>query len=425
MTGVPSPKARTLAALVVPAAVVGVVSALTLIALSELSKYLEDFLWEWLPDRFGVGSGSAVWIITMLTVVGLGAGAIVWLVPGHAGPDPATLELVSPPMNPLVLPGLALVVILGLGGGVSLGPENPIVGINVALAVWLGGRATRGKVPVPQWLAFAAAGTIGAMFGTPVGAALVLTEMPATEGTTSTWDRLFAPLVAAAAGALTMDALDQPIFAIDVGTYPGARWEDVLSAVAVALAAAIAALTLVYAFPVVHGAFRRLRHPVLMLGVGGVLLGILGAIGGKITLFKGLSEMSQLVAETNSNGRLVVIIVVKLAALVIAASCGFRGGRIFPAVFVAVAVGILAHQLVDSVPLPLSVAAAILGIVLVVTRSGWLSLFMAVTVVGQLTVLPILCIALLPVWLLVTDRPQLVIEPAPADPPLTAAASPS
>jgi hypothetical protein len=52
----------------------------------------------------------------------------------------------------------------------------------------------------------------------------------------------------------------------------------------------------------------------------------------------------------------------------------------------------------------LAVAAGVLGMLLVVSRCGWLSLFMAVTTVGQVELLPVLCIALLPVWLLVTDR---------------------
>ena len=39
---------------------------------------------------------------------------------------------------------------------------------------------------------------------------------------------------------------------------------------------------------------------------------------------------------------------------------------------------------------------------------------MAVTIVGQVGVLPVLCIALLPAWLLVTDRPDMEL-PASAD----------
>ncbi len=36
------------------------------------------------------------------------------------------------------------------------------------------------------------------------------------------------------------------------------------------------------------------ENPVLTLGLGGLLLGILGAAGGHITLFKGTEEMQQI-----------------------------------------------------------------------------------------------------------------------------------
>lgn len=416
-TGTSSPRARALAHLVVPAAVVGAVSAILLIVLSVLAERLQDVLWETLPEHLDVGAGSAGWILLILTATGVTVGLIVWLVPGHAGPDPATQSMVSPPVPPMVLPSLALTAIAGLAGGVSLGPENPIIAINVGLAVWLGRRVMAG-VPLPQWVGFAAAGTIGAMFGTPVGAALVLSEAPAAGNAAPFWDRVFAPLVAAATGSLVMVAFGQPAFAVAVEPYRGARWPDLLSGPAIAVVAAIIGLVLVYAFPVVHDAFVRVRQPLVMLTLGGMVLGVLGAIGGKITLFKGLDEMKELVATTHSDGRLVVIIAVKLAAILIAASCGFRGGRVFPAVFAGVAIGLLASQLVDSIPPSLAIAAAVVGMMLVVTRSGWLSLFMAIATVGEIDLLPILCIALLPAWLLVTDRPQLEIDapsPTPAD----------
>ena len=50
--------------------------------------------------------------------------------PGHGGPDSATTELIGRRCRCAVLPGLALVTVLGLAGGVSLGPENPIIAIN-------------------------------------------------------------------------------------------------------------------------------------------------------------------------------------------------------------------------------------------------------------------------------------------------------
>jgi H+/Cl- antiporter ClcA len=406
-----APTAPALARLAVPAAGVGVGAALCLIALGGASEQLEELLWDVAPGWFGLDGTEAAWILGVLTAVGVVTAVLVLVVPGHAGPDPATQSLVSPPLPVSVLPGLALVVVVALGGGVSLGPENPIIAINVALALVVGHRL-RPSVEPPQWVGFAAAGTIGAMFATPVAAALILVERPAGPSELGTWDRLFAPLVAGAAGALTMYALGRPVFAVDVAPYPGPSWEHLVSGPAVAVAGVAVGLVLVALFRPLHDLFWRLPTAA-MLVLGGFVLGVLGAVGGAITLFKGLDQMQQLVAEDPEAGRLAAIIAVKGAALLVAATSGFRGGKIFPATFVGVAIGMLAHHLVDDIPLSLAVGSAVLGIVLVVSRSGFLSLFLAATIVGDVTLIPVLCIALLPAWLLVTDRPEMELEPEP------------
>ncbi|MGW5734710.1 MULTISPECIES: ion channel protein [Streptomyces] len=408
-----TPQARALLPLVFPALLVGVGSSLVLLLLSFVAERLQDLLWDALPDAVGVSGTSAGWIIGVLTAAGLVVGLIVWKVPGHAGPDPATLGLVDPPLPVRVLPGVALAVIVGLAGGVSLGPENPITAINIALAYALGMRAMP-RTTGSDWVGLAAAGTIGALFGTPVAAALVLSETVTSPGPDPRplWDRLFAPLVAAGAGALTTVLVAHPTFQIDVEAYSGPHWGDILSAMVVSTAAAAVGLCAVYAFPYLHRAFRQLGHPVLMLTVGGLVLGALGALGGHLTLFKGLEEMKELTAEAGDHdaGNLLLLAVVKLLALCVAATCGFRGGRIFPAVFVGVALGMLAHALVDGVPPALAITCAILGVLLATTRQGWLSLFTAAVVVMDLSVLPVLCVAALPAWLLVTGRPDMLIE---------------
>jgi H+/Cl- antiporter ClcA len=406
-------RAAGLARLALPAALVGIGSALSLIALSYGAERLQDLLWEQAPGWFGLDGREAAWILVVLTVVGAITGVLITVVPGHAGPDPATVSLVSPPLPPAVLPGLAIVVIIGLGGGVSLGPENPIIAINVALAVWLGRRATP-AAPAPTWVGFAAAGTIGAMFATPVGAALILSERPADPAGPGSWDRIFAPLMAATTGSLTMYVLARPSFTIEVPPYRGPRWPDVVSAPLITVAGVAVGLVMLVVFPLLHAWFWRLPT-VGKLTLGGLLLGVLGAIGGPVTLFKGLDEMQALALSNDSAWRLTVILVIKGAALLVAATCGFRGGKIFPAAFMGVALGMLAHRLVDGIPLALAISAAVLGILLVVSHSGWLSLFMAATIVGDVTTLPVLCLALLPAWLLVTDRGEMELrEPGAA-----------
>ncbi|MFI6057644.1 ion channel protein [Streptomyces sp. NPDC051286] len=404
--------ARRLLLLIVPALVVGMASALVLLAVSLLAEQLQDVLWKTLPDALSIGRYSSPWMIVMLTATGLAVGLVVRTVHGHAGPDPATTGLVDPPLPPDVIPGLLVVTVLGLAGGVSLGPESPITAANIALAFWLGRRAAPDNT-AGLWIALASAGTIGALFGTPVAAALIVAESFTTGGgPAALWDRLFAPLAAGAAGALTMTLLAHPSFDLSLPPYPGAHWGDLLSSTVIASAGAVLGLAAVYAVPHAHRAFRALRHPVPMLTAGGLLLGLLGALGGHLTLFKGLDEVKELSADPSgwSAGQFAAMAVVKTAALVIATTCGFRGGRIFPSVFVGVALGMCAHALVDTVPLALAVPSAVLGVLLAVTRQGWLSLFTAAVLVSDSGVLPLLCVASLPAWLLVTGRPQMQLH---------------
>ncbi|MFI6609457.1 ion channel protein [Streptomyces sp. NPDC050507] len=407
----PAP-ARRLLMLIVPALAVGVVSALVLLGVSLLAEQLQDVLWETLPDALSIGRYSSLWMIVMLTAIGLVTGLTIRTVPGHAGPDPATTGLVDPPLPPAVLPGLLIVTVLALAGGVSLGPENPITAANIALACWAGRRFAP-SAPAELWLALAAAGTIGALFGTPVAAALILTEtLTAAPGKGALWDRLFGPLAAGAAGALTMTLTAHPSFDLSLPDYTGAHWGDLLSAVVIASAGAVLGLAAVYAFPYVHRAFRALRHPVLAMTAGGLLLGLLGALGGHLTLFKGLDEVKVLAADPDgwSAGGFGGMAVVKTAALLVAAACGFRGGRIFPAVFCGVALGLCAHALVDGVPVALAVTCGVLGILLAITRQGWLSLFTAAVLASDMALLPLLCVATLPAWLLVTGRPLMQLR---------------
>ncbi|SMF85426.1 ion channel protein [Streptomyces sp. Amel2xC10] len=408
----PATPARALLPLILPAVVVGVVSSLLLLLVSGVAEELQDVLWADLPDALGVGRYSVFWMLVVLTATGVLVGLVVWKVPGHAGPDPATTGLDAPVLAPGVLPGLTLAAVLMLAGGPSLGPENPIIAVNVGLAFWLGHRLIP-RMPGRVWPMLAEAGTIGALFGTPVAAALVISEaLAGREAKGALWDNVFAPLVAAAAGALTTDLVAHPAFDLDLPPLGPPGWSDLLAALVIASVAAVVGMCAVRVFPYVHGAFGKLRHPMLMLPAGGLVLGLLGALGGHLTLFKGLDEVAELAADPDgwTAGEFATMTVVKLAALVVAASCGFRGGRIFPAVFVGSALGLTAHALVSGVHPAVGVAAGVLGVLLAVTRQGWVSLFTAAVLVASPTIITLLCFASLPAWLLVTGRPQMQLR---------------
>ncbi|MFZ2611132.1 MAG: ion channel protein [Raoultella planticola] len=402
------PRARTMLLLSIPAVIIGIASSLVLIVTMKIAAILQHVIWSSVPLSLGIEASGQLWTIAVLTLTGIAVGLVARFSPGHAGPDPATESLIGAPISTGALPGLVAALVLGLAGGVSLGPEHPVMVMNIALAVAIGSRLFP-RVSSLDWTILAASGTIGALFGTPVAAALIFSQTLNSSNDVPLWDRLFAPLLAAAAGALTTDLFVHPNFSLPIPVYPQMHFVDILSGAIVTLIAIAVGLVAVWCLPRLHALMNRLKNPVLTLGLGGLLLGILGAAGGHITLFKGLEEMQQIaLSQTLTAGDFLLIALVKLAALVIASASGFRGGRIFPAVFVGVALGFMLHAHVEAVPAAITVSCAILGMTLVVTRDGWLSLFMAAVVVPDTTLLPLLCIVMLPAWLLLAGKPMMI-----------------
>ena len=411
------PRARTMLLLSLPAVAIGIASSLILIMVMKIASVLQNLLWQRLPGTLGIAQDSPLWIIGVLTLTGIAVGLVIRFSQGHAGPDPACEPLIGAPVPPSALPGLIVALILGLAGGVSLGPEHPIITVNIALAVAIGARLLP-RVNRMEWTILASAGTIGALFGTPVAAALIFSQTLNGSNEVSLWDRLFAPLMAAAAGALTTGLFFHPHFSLPIAHYGQMEMTDILSGAIVAAIAIAAGMVAVWCLPRLHAMMHQMKNPVFVLGIGGLILGILGVIGGPVSLFKGLDEMQQMVAnQAFSTSGYFLLAVIKLAALVVAAASGFRGGRIFPAVFVGVALGLMLHEHVPAVPAAITVSCAILGIVLVVTRDGWLSLFMAAVVVPNTTLLPLLCIVMLPAWLLLAGKPMMMVNRQKQQPP--------
>jgi H+/Cl- antiporter ClcA len=201
--------------------------------------------------------------------------------------------------------------------------------------------------------------------------------------------------------------------AVDVPGYSGFHLGDLAAAIVIALATCAVGVAASYLLPPLHAAFHRMRNPILVLTVGGFLLGWLGVVGGRETLFKGLDEMKDISADIGnySDSELLLFGAVKLAALLIAAAAGFRGGRIFPALYVGVVLGWAISGTIDAIPPAVAVSAGVLGITIAATRNGWLSLFMAATLVPDTELLPLLVLAALPAWLLVAGRPELTVHP--------------
>ncbi|XPE67547.1 ion channel protein [Shigella flexneri] len=288
--------------------------------------------------------------------------------------------------------------------------------VNIALAVAIGARLSP-RVNRMEWTTLASAGTIGALFGTPVAAALIFSQTLNGSSEVPLWDRLFAPLMAAAAGALTTGLFFHPHFSLPIAHYGQMEMTDILSGAIVAAIAIAAGMVAVWCLPRLHAMMHQMKNPVLVLGIGGFILGILGVIGGPVSLFKGLDEMQQMVANHASAPAITFCWpVIKLAALVVAAASGFRGGRIFPAAFVGVALGSMLHEHVPAVP------AAKPFLALSSASCRWDTRRLVKSFYGgsrctHTTLLPLLCIVTLPAWLLLAGKPMMMVNCPKQQPP--------
>ena len=207
----------------------------------------------------------------MLTVTGLAVGIALQVLPGHGGPDSVTTELMGPPLPLKALPGLALVTLLGLAGGVSLGPENPIIAINSAIVVAIFARLIP-RVPAPARDAprRRVDGRRAVRHPGGGGAALHRASSRRSRSGGSLWDRLFLPVAAAGAGATTMHLLGAPPFAFDLPAYGAPQPIDFVTGSLLTCAIVLIGLAMLYALPFVYRALHALRYPIVITTVGGL-----------------------------------------------------------------------------------------------------------------------------------------------------------
>jgi H+/Cl- antiporter ClcA len=137
--------------------------------------------------------------------------------------------------------------------------------------------------------------------------------------------------------------------------YDGTRVPDVLVAVVVGVLTAVLT-SLLWAAAVRMAAWvSRPRRLLIGLVLGGAATGVLALAARGLgadsqdVLFSGQAAVPDLVAE-GSVGVLLVLLLAKGLGYAVCLGCGFRGGPVFPAIFLGVAIATLAVVLFDFSP---------------------------------------------------------------------------
>jgi H+/Cl- antiporter ClcA len=355
--------------LVAVGALLGAPAALVAAGFLAFVHDLEHWLWDDLPDA--IGASSPPWYL----VIGLPvAGACIVLaarrlLPGDGGHPP--LEGIGGGPVPVShAPGIALAAVGTLAFGAVLGPEAPLIALGsvVGMVFTVVARPDeKGKAVLSTAGSFAA---ISALFGGPIVGGMLLVE-----GGLELGKRLLAVLlpgfVAAAIGYVLFVGLgdwgglsSQGLAVPNLPGYHGTHVYDLLIGVVVGvIAAVIVAAVRRAAGELAKEGPRRFGLPVLLVG-GGLAVGLIAQVADWLgadsqeVLFSGQSAIPA-VAATTSAWILLLLLAAKALGYMVSLGCGFRGGPVFPAIFVGIAVAEFPHAWFDTSPtLAVAVGAA-------------------------------------------------------------------
>jgi H+/Cl- antiporter ClcA len=326
-------------------ALIGIPAALLAAVFLALIHLVEDWLWHDLPDALGE-SAPPWYLVVGLPVVG----AVVVLaarklLPGDGGHSP--LDGIGAKPTPIShAPGVALAALGSLAFGAVIGPEAPLIALGSVVGLLVTHFVT---VDPKQHGVLSMAGSfsaISALFGGPLVAGMLLIEAGVGMGALLI-PVLLPGLVAAAIGYLLfiglgdLGGLDAVALSIPgLPPYDGTSVRDLLIALGIGIAVAFLCEAVRVLGRRTAAAEHGLGTGPLLVG-GGLAVGLLALAADGLgadsqdVLFSGQYSMTALVTEDSAEV-LLVLLAAKAIAFAICLGCGFRGGPVFPAIFLGV-----------------------------------------------------------------------------------------
>jgi H+/Cl- antiporter ClcA len=427
----PTPSRSALLRSLIVALAVGLPVAAAAFVFLALSQALQTALWQTLPSRFGFSGADWWWVLLLPTLGGALSALAVSRLPGRGGHEPIA-GFRPDPVLPRAIPGVVLAALASLAFGAVLGPEAPLVALGSALGLWFARIARLNEQVAPMAAAAGLFASMSALFENPLPAAFLILEAVGMAASGAPLAAIVLPgMLAAASGYLLISGL-QSWSGLDVSgfpvlqlpEYPTVQVSDLLWAVVIGVVLASA----LHGARWVASAFHRFttRHPAVAapsagLIVGAAALAFVGATGqtSDLVLFSGEESAATVAANGATWGTAALVLLLLLKGLAYAVSLGslFRGGPVFPALFLGVAAGILLSTVVPSASPTASVVAGMAAATSTMLRLPLSAVLLAVLLGGstavQATSLALLASATAFVTTQALSRRQ--AEHAPAD----------
>jgi H+/Cl- antiporter ClcA len=342
------------------AAILGIPISAVAYGFLALVSAIQQSLFDDLPQEIFSGGVPAWWPVPWLVLCGLLTGMTIRYLPGNGGHSPAFgFKTGGGPSADKELFGIILAALTTLSLGAVLGPEAPLIAIGGGLGA-LTVHLVRKDAPPMALTIMASAGSFAAistLLGSPVLGAFLIMEVAGIGGATLSLVAL-PGLLASGIGALVFVGLDNwtglGSFSLALPSVPPAV-DPTVATMAWALAMGAAGALLGWVIRWIGLSLRSVVHVnrVLVTAGLGLLIGLIAMAYQLISdnsfnqvLFSGQDALPELVkdAADYSVGVLILLAVCKLLAYGLSLSA-FRGGPVFPAMFIGAVLGIAAAGL--------------------------------------------------------------------------------
>ena len=388
----PSPTAPELSEKLAAAAlglaiVLGILGALGASVFIFVMDEAQRWIWEDLPAALGF-DGLPMWWVALMLLIGACVVALAWRLPGATGNGPLTgFHFDTPAIN---APSILLAALGSLIFGFVLGPEAPLI----IMGTTIGALLMRGRAPqlVQMGMLLGGAAAIGAIFGNPFVMAFMLLEFAALGILPAI--ALVPSLVALGAGYLVQIGVGpwsgigtHSLAVPGLPTYDNLSVRDLIFGLVIAVIASIVAAIArelgerVAQLAAKHRGFVLFAVALLTAALAIAVTEITGVDVGFV-LFSGQSDMTSLIAET-SILTVVLVLIAKMLAYGMALGGGYRGGPIFPATFLGVAVGVLSSLVFPEVSVTAMAATGIAATATVMLRLPFTSALLAMVLLSS------------------------------------------
>jgi H+/Cl- antiporter ClcA len=424
-------RSRSYVRLLLVAAILGVPISAAAYGFLALVAELQSWVFGDLPKALGFQGTPLWWPLPLLALAGLLVGLTIRYLPGRGGHSPADGFKAGGVPSPVQLPGIALAALVTLSLGAVLGPEAPLIALGGGLAAWVVGLARRDP-PAQATAVVGSAGSFAAvstLLGSPLLGAFLLMEASGLGG--PMLGLVLVPgLVAAGVGSLVFVGLDNwtglGTFSLALPDLPhvgSPTLAEFAWAVVIGLLAAVVGTTIRRLALLLRPHVERrllLATPLVGLAVGtlAVLYAEASGHGVSDVLFSGQDALGPLMAgsATYSVGALLLLVACKGLAYG-ASLAAFRGGPVFPAMYLGAAGGIALSQL-PGLSLVAGVAMGIGAMAVAMLRLPLTSVLLATLLLAAdgLAVMPLVIVAVAVAYVAtahLTPEPE---PPRPASP---------